>query len=283
MKKVAMTEDEKTLDQKAFAVTKESPASDTMPDVPPDVVRLDYVSAVDGLSDWALLSLPAKDDTWVVFLHGYGSVGDQLYTHADLRAKWLPSFLAAGLGILSANLRGNAFMCPAAVEDLHDLLNWLRERHHAKTFLFFSGSMGGISNLIYAMLHPEDCAAVAALGAATNLAEHYAWDMKHESGIQLEIGEAYAKAYGGTPEEKPDFYRNHSPVFNADRYTMPLYLSHGEKDDLIPVEEMRDLAARLSGKSNVTYVEIPGGDHDSPCFYEPAMEWLLKQAEACRS
>ena len=254
-----------------------------MPGVPPEVVRADYVSAADGLSDWALLEAPAKGDVWLVFLHGYGSKGDQLYTRADLREKWLSAFRAAGLGIVSANLRGNARMCPAAADDLHDLLGWLRKTRKAERFLFFSGSMGGTGNLIYATLYPDDCAAVAALGATTDLAAFYSWGMKHEPGIQRQIAESTVKAYGGTPEEKPDLYRKHSPLHNAERLNMPLYLAHGEQDDLIPVDEMRALAAALAAKPNVTYVEIEGGDHDSPCFHRPAMEWLLRQAEACRS
>jgi len=255
-----------------------------MPGLPPEVMRVDYVSAADGMSDWALLETPAKGDIWVVFIHGYGSTGDQLYTHAKLRKKWLPRFRAAGLGIVSVNLRGNVWVAPPTADDLHDLLNWLRKKHKACRFMFFSGSMGGTSNLIYATLYPDDCAAVAALGASTDMAAHYACDIKFEKGtIQREIGEAIAKAYGGTPEERPALYRRNSPLFNADRLTMPLYLAHGEKDALLPVDEMRALAAKLSTKSNVTYVEIPGGDHDSPCFYVPAMEWLLEKAEAFRS
>ena len=276
-----LTNNEKTRDRGTFAVTKESPASATMPEIPSGVVRVDYVSAVDGRSDWALLDSPTRGDVWIVFLHGWGSNGDQLYMRADIREKWLSRFRAAGLGILSANLRDNAHMCPEAVEDLHDLLAWVRKTRNAGPFIFFSGSMGGTGNLIYATFHPEDCAAVAALGAVTDLTTHRA-NMKQETGIRQEIGASYVKAYGGTPEEKPDLYRRHSPLYNTEKFTMPLYLAHGEKDDLIAVEQMRALAAALAAKPNVTYVEIPGGDHDSPCFHPPAMEWILKQAETLR-
>jgi dipeptidyl aminopeptidase/acylaminoacyl peptidase len=138
--------------------------------------------------------------------------------------------------------------------------------------------MGGTANLIYATLYPDDCTVVAALGAATDLGAYYGWGMKHEPGIQRQIAEAIAKSYGGTPEQKADLYRKHSPLFNADRLTMPLYLAHGEKDALMPVEQMRALAAKLSGRSGVAFAEIKGGNHDSPCFYGPAIEWLLQNA-----
>ncbi len=266
-------------DANVFVVKTESPASTTMAGLPPDVVRVDYISALDGLSDWALLQPPTTGDTWVVFLHGHRSKGDQIFTRADLTASWLVPIRVAGLGIVSANLRENAWMSPAAADDLHELLGWLRKTHKAGRFLFFSGSMGGTSNLIYATLYPEDCAVVVALGAATDLAEYYAWGMQHAPGIQREIAEAIATSYGGTPDQIPNLYHKHSPLFNANRLTMPLYLAHGEHDALMPVAQMRALAGKLAGKSNGTYVEIPSGNHDSPCFHKPALAWLLQTVE----
>jgi len=261
-----------------FAMQRMAPAADSMPGLGPDIIRVDYVSAHASFSDWALLAPPAKSRTWVVFLHGHGSRGDQIFTKPDLREKWLRPIRGSGLGVAACNLRGNAWMAPEAAEDLHALLRWLRAAHQAGRFLFFSGSMGGTSNLIYATLHPEDCALVAAMGAATDLAAYYHWGRQHKPGIQRQIASAIAQSYGGTPTEKPDVYRKHSPLFSADKLTMPLYLSHGEKDALMPVEQMRALAGRLAKKGNATYVEIKDGNHDSPCFHPPAMEWLLQNA-----
>ena len=82
-------------------------------------------------------------------------------------------------------------------------------------------------------------------------------------------------------DEQTDDGGDHAePAAEPQHLGLQLYLAHGEKDVLMPVEEMRTLAAALAGKSNVIYVEIEGGDHDSPCFYPPAMEWLLEQAKA---
>ena len=54
-------------------------------------------------------------------------------------------------------------------------------------------------------------------------------------------------------------------VLTAERLTMPVYLSHGAKDVLIPVAGVRALAARLRELGRrVQCVELPEGGHDSP-------------------
>ena len=42
---------------------------------PDGLKRIDYVSGVDGRSDWALV-LPGKEPTWIVCIHGHGSTGN---------------------------------------------------------------------------------------------------------------------------------------------------------------------------------------------------------------
>lgn len=257
---------------------KETPANIANPAIPGGVVRAAYVSPRDGLADWALAWAPVTGRTWAVVLHGHGSHGDQLYTRADIRQHWRDPLRAAGLGLLTPNLRDNAWMCPAAAEDLHDLLGWVRTRYGAQRFVFLSGSMGGAGNLIYATQYPEDCAAVAALGATTDLAAYHAWLAGHPAGIQPEIAAAIAHAYGGGPAQAPDLYRRHSPCFHAERLTMPLFTAHGERDGLMPVEQLRQLAVRLNGQPNFIYVEVAGGNHDSPLFLPSAMTWIIQQA-----
>ena len=138
--------------------------------------------------------------------------------------------------------------------------------------------MGGTGNLTYATLHPEDCAAVVALGATTDLAAYCGWCVSHTNGIQPEIGQAIVRAYGGPPDKLPELYRRHSPLFNAERLTMPVFVAHGEQDALMPVAQARALAAKLKGRPTFTYVEITGGSHDAPLFCKEAIDWLLQQA-----
>jgi pimeloyl-ACP methyl ester carboxylesterase len=247
------------------------------------VRRIAYRSRVDGHRDWALVRPPAEGAAWLVCLHGHGSHGDQLYTRADIREQWLPRFLAHGLGVLTPNLRDNAWMGPAAVADLDDLLDLLRQEFGAETFLFASGSMGGTGNLIYAALRPANVAGVIARGAASDLASYHAWCMarRDDQPILGQIADAIASSYGGTPEEAPEVYAQHSALQQCASLTMPLFLSHGAADATIPVGQMRSLVGRLPEHPSLVYTEIPDGNHDSPLHLETtpdALSWLLARS-----
>ena len=238
------------------------------------VLRLDYESDVDGISDWALLRPGgAARRTCAVVLHGHGSHGDQLYTRRDVRESWLRFYAGHGVTILTPNLRDNAWMSPAAAADLHALIGWVRENHGIERFIFQSGSMGGTGNVIYATLHPEDVSACVALGFVSDLAAYHAWCRAHNQGVIKEICDAIETNYGGTPAAQPDLYARHSPLFHAERFTSPLFLAHGADDALMPVDQARRLAAALKNKKDFVYREVPG-NHDSPCFLPEAFEWV---------
>jgi len=261
----------------SFSITNEAPVS--FPAVPSGVTRVEYQSGVDAIPDWALIWPPARGNVWTVNLHGHGSHGDQYFIgRQDVREHLWQPVRDAGLGVVTPNLRDNAWMSPAAVRDLHELLDWIRRRYGATRFLFISGSMGGNGNLTYAILHPEDCSAVVALGAAPDLAAYCIWALGNDAGtIQRQIGDAIVSAYGALPGQMPDLYRRHSPLFNTERLTMPVFLAHGENDALMPVAPMRALAAQLADHPDCEYVEVAGGDHDSPIFCASAVPWILRQ------
>jgi pimeloyl-ACP methyl ester carboxylesterase len=244
------------------------------PAFPAGVRRVEYASGQDGLRDWALLWPQGSSRLWAVVLHGHGSHGDQLYTREDVRRAWLAPLQAMGLGLLTPNLRDNSWMNPAAAADLHALIEWLRAEWKGERFVFLSGSMGGTGNLIYSMLHPEDSAATVALGAVGDVAAYHAWCMANPLPILREIGQAIESAYGGPPDGAAAAYRSHDVLRHAGNLTMPLFLSHGEGDQLMPVSQARSLAAALAGSAAFRYREVPKGDHDSPLFLTEPTAWL---------
>ncbi len=247
---------------------------------PKETVRVDYTSLVDGFADWALLCPPRHESLWLVFVHGHGSAGDQLFVREDIRERLLFPALERGLGLLMVNLRGNAWMGPAAAEDLLALIKFIRGDYGAKKLIFPSGSMGASSNLIFARMYPEEVAGVVALCPATDLASYWAWCKEKASPITLEIASAIQESYGGVPSERPALYEVHSALFGADRLRMPLFLAHGTADDIIPVEQSRRLAERLATKPTFTYVEQPGGHHDTPlALATEALDQVLSQVE----
>ncbi len=249
---------------------------------PEGLLRLDYCSGIDKQPDWAML-LPPKQGirTWAVVIHGHGSKGNQLYVRPDLQQYWLPEYIQRGLGILTPTLRENAWMSPAAVQDMDALLQFVRHKFDAEKFVFSSGSMGGTSNLIYACQRPQNVAGIIARGAVCDLPAYHAFcrllpgtpeaaafdqsELARTQAIRQEIADSLELHYGGTPAEKPDIYDAHSPLFHTKcLQQIPIYLSHGTADALMPVSQSRRLAGALANHPHFTYIEIPGGNHDSP-------------------
>ena len=230
------------------------------------VLRLCYQSTLDQFEDWALIRQPSSSRNWVVNLHGHSSTSDQLYTRKDICENWIPVFDQYNCNIVTPNLRGNAWMGPAAVTDLHALLKYLRVHYQAERFIFVGGSMGGTSCLIYATCHPEDVAGVVSMCPATDIEDYARWCRQNQevNTTIREIADAIEASYGGSPDQQPQIYLKHNVSKNAHRLNMPMAISHGDADPLIPVKQSRDLAAKLTRHPNFIYEELPSGNHNAP-------------------
>ncbi len=170
-------------------------------------------------------------------------------------------------------------MGPSAATQLHQLLNFLRQTHGVRKIVLVGGSMGGTSALIFACLFPQEVAGVLTLCPATDLSSYWHWCQAHADKLPVleQIHQAITAAYGGTPVTHPAVYHAHSALENADRLTMPIAISHGDADQIIPVEQSRRLIGRLQAHPALRYQEIPGGGHDDPLITFPvALQWLLQ-------
>ncbi len=238
-----------------------------------------YQSSYDQLYDWALIQQQSASPCWVVNLHGHGSSGDQLYTRKDICENWLPLFKQYDCNIVTPNLRGNAWMGPAAVADLHELLKYLRVHHQARKFIFVGGSMGGTSCLIYAICHPQDVDAVIAMCSATDIGDYARWCRRNQDVNETihEIADAIEASYGGSPDEQPQAYFKHNVLGNVSKLKMPVAIAHGDADAVIPVEQAQSLAAKLVRHAHFKYDELPDGDHDAPLMnLRSLFEFILK-------
>ena len=253
-------------------------------------MRLDYESGLDGIADWCL-ALPPKPGVkdWIVCIHGHGSHGNQLYIRADIKTSWLPYYLERGLGILTPNLRNNAWMSPSAVNDMDALLDFTRAQWGEANFYFASGSMGATSNLIYGSLRPDNVAGIIARGAVTNLADYIPFCRagQVETPVLKDIADCIEASYGGAPAEIPDVYREHSPIYRPEAFrNIPVFLVHGTRDKLMPVSQSRKFASSLADNPMFAYIEIPAGSHDSPLHIKEGasdgifapLGWIMKTA-----
>ncbi len=78
---------------------------------------------------------------------------------------------------------------------------------------------------------------------------------------------------GSFPWNRPDFYVEHSPLFQADRITTPLLLLHGDADTNVPVGESHQMytALKLLDKE-VEMVTVEGQNHHI-LDYDKRLAW----------
>jgi pimeloyl-ACP methyl ester carboxylesterase len=183
--------------------------------------------------------------------------------------------------LLSVNLRDTAYMSPAATTDLSDLLDFSRQSLACNRFVLLGGSGGASSAMAYAVLHPERLHGVVAMGMC-DIVARLEFARRSDIPVLQQLAATVFAAYGGTPEEKPELYQARSVLAHADRLTMPVVLTMGEHDALIPVTETRKVAAVLQGRPGFVYHEVPQGDHDSALWVDVDLQTLALRSAGSR-
>ncbi len=98
-------------------------------------------------------------------------------------------------------------------------------------------SYGGYLTTMSLTTQPDEWAGGVAIVPPVDLAANY------------ELGNAHYKAFhrhflGGTPEDKPELYRERSPITHIEKLRQPLLIIHGENDPVCPIEPVKQFAAR---------------------------------------
>ena len=128
--------------------------------------------------------------------------------------------------------------------------------------------MGGTSALIFASLHPQLIAGVCSLNGTANMREYDRFQ------------DAIRDSYGGTKEEIPEEYHQRSVELWPDRLTMPVAVTTGGKDDIVPPQSVLRLVEKLNqAKRRVLSIHRAAGGHATT--YEDtcaAMEFMLGAA-----
>ena len=246
---------------------------------PQGTVRITYTSGFDGEQDWALFLPGDKRENTIVYLHGSFSDADQIFTRKDVCDFWLSRSIAGRHALLSVNMRGTSYMSPAATANMTDLLEYARTELGCRKFVLLGGSGGASSAMAYAVVHPENVHGVIAMGMCDILAR-LDFARQSDNPVLQDLARCAFSAYGGTPEEKPHLYQARSVLAHTDKLTMPIVLTMGEDDALIPVAETRKIASAMRGRSNFVYHEVPGGDHDSALWVDVDLDTLQIRDQA---
>lgn len=182
-----------------------------------------------------------------------------------VHARWLA---ARGWVVVAVDYRhAPRWTYPAQIEDLRAMLAWVRTnaaRHggDASRLALLGRSAGGQLALLAAYTTAPDVPpplAVVSLYGPTDLEGGY---REPPSPDPMDVRSLISGYLGGTPDARPEVYREASPVSHADRPQPPTLLVHGTRDNVVEARWGRALHARLRAAGNTSlYQEIPWADH----------------------
>lgn len=234
-----------------------------------------FMAQIDGTEQRYVELLPptfSPDITTNVLIvfHGHGSDRWQFIKDARGECKGVRDVAAKyGLILVSPDYRAKtSWMGPKAEADVVQIIAELKQRHRVGRVFVAGGSMGGTAALIFTALHPELVAGVCCLNGTANLVEYENFQ------------DAISASFGGSKAQAPVEYRKRSAELWAERFTMPVSVTTGGKDEAVPPQsalrlvEMLKLAAR-----KVLGIHRESGGHSTT--YEDtcaALEFVLREA-----
>jgi len=209
----------------------------------------------------------------LVALHGHGADRTQFADHPRGECKAArEAAQARGLLFVSPDYRGKtSWMGPKAEADVLDLLAHLTRTYGVTNFYFCGGSMGGTSALTFAARHPSLVKGVVALNP---LADHLAY---------TNFQDAISASFGGDKVTARDEYFRRSAVNYPERFTMPVSITTGGADTIVPPESVRRLAREIAFRRPdlVYYDEVPARRHETDhAASKKAFDEMFRRAAA---
>lgn len=193
-----------------------------------------------------------KPHNLLIALHGHGADRWQFITDSRDECRAARDAAARHQMIyVSPDYRAKtSWMGPAAESDLLQILDELHRQYRIDDVIVCGGSMGGLSSLAFATMHPECVDGVVSMNGTANMVEYEGF------------AEAITQSYRGTKAEKPDEYRKRSAELLADRLKMPVGLTTGGRDTLVPPEStLRLLKLLEQQKTPVRSIHRSEGGH----------------------
>jgi pimeloyl-ACP methyl ester carboxylesterase len=241
-----------------------------------EIQDVTFTARGDGTEQRYVLIIPDGFDTaapvsLLFALHGHGA--DRWQFVKDQRDECRAAREAAAarrMVFVSPDYRAKtSWMGPAAEADMLQIIDDLRRRFKVEKVVLCGGSMGGTAALTFATLHPDRIDGVVSMNGTANLVEFDRFQ------------EAIAASYGGSKTEKAAEYRKRSAELNADTLTMPIAITVGGQDTVVPPESVLRLASVLQKQNRrVRLIYRPEGSHatnlaDATAAFEFVLEQVL--------
>ena len=161
-----------------------------------------------------------------------------------------------------------SWMGPKAEADVLQIIKDVQDKYTIRRTFLCGGSMGGSSTLSFAAMHPDLLDGIASFNGTANHLEYE----KFQPYI--------AESFGGTKAEIPEEYKKRSAEYWPERFTMPVAVTLGGKDTVVPPDSVRRLTAILKklGRT-VLVIDRPDMGHSSdPADATKALEFMLRES-----
>ena len=234
-----------------------------------------FTAMADDTEQGYVLMLPAgfkprQPHDVLIALHGHGADRWQFVRDPRDECRAARDVAAAhGMIYISPDYRARtSWMGPKAEADLVQIIGELKKAYRVSRVFLCGGSMGGTASLTFAALHPKLVDGVASMNGTANLVEYAGFP------------DAIAASFGGSKTAIPEEYKKRSAEFWPERFTMPVGITAGGKDNVVPPQSVVRLANSLKARGrDVLPIHREATGHSTN--YEDAgaiIEFVIKKA-----
>ena len=149
------------------------------------------------------------------------------------------------------------------VDDVVTAVDILKEKYPAvdpDRVGIIGWSHGGMISLLSTTRNPGTFKAAVAMVPVTNLFQRLAWKGLERQRQAIDP----ANRYGGPPNEKPEVYKERSPLYQVDKIDIPVFVAVTRNDSDVNFEEVSQLVDALRARkpflaTTMIYDNPPGG------------------------
>lgn len=190
--------------------------------------------------------IPDQPHDLLIVLHGHGSDRWQYINEKRGEARSARDIaIQNNMILVSPDYRAKtSWMGPAAEADLLQIIADLKKKYVIRYLILSGGSMGATSALTFTALHPDLVNGVVALNGLANHVEY----TKFQDAIQA--------SFGGTKEKIPAEYRKRSAEFFPEKFTMPVAITAGGNDTLVPPASVMRLGRAIKMRNPFVHLDF---------------------------